>query len=51
MAGAWAPLDTPVVPLNFCREPKDVPLDIHSTYMKFMTVQVSSLEKGLNFEP
>ena len=46
-----APLNSPVAPSNFCREPENVLFDIQNTFLKLMKMQLGSLEKNLNFEP
>ena len=52
--GCWEPratLNAPAAPSNICREPKNGLFDIQNSFMKFIKVQLGSLEKNLNFEP
>ena len=44
-----APLSSPAAPSNFCREPKDVLVSIHNTFLWLLKMQLGSLEKKLNF--
>ena len=42
-----APMNSPVVPTNYCREPKDVLVSIHSTFKWPLKMQSGSLENSL----
>ena len=52
--GCWeprAPFNSPVVPLIFCREPKDVLVSLHNTFSKLSKIQFGSLEKKVILSP
>ena len=51
--GGGAPLNPPAAPSIFCKEPKDVLLDIYNTLRLYEAYEyvIGLPEKYLNFEP
>ena len=46
-----APLNSPVAPSNFCREPKDELVSLHNTFRLPLKMQLGSLKKIIISSP